>query len=298
MGRPKFGSDCFRTDSGASFEELAVRHGHYPENRSENKGSEPEAIEYGRFRGDDYLFVGSERGSFVAVYEMKDAKPEFVQVLPAPLRPEGLLAIPKRGLLVASGEVDDPTFGVRSSIMIYKLTEESVTHPQILSANKDGSPIPWSAMSGMTSIPGSQNELLAVWDSFYSTSKIFTLDTSREPALVTDELTIGGGAGDYDPEGIAVAPDGTYWIASEGDKKGERLNRLLQVETDDFCVFIERDNRTGDFAELKTLVKVDKSALSDGISRSEKTTYNLILDLEASNGWITDKLEGVAITER
>ena len=46
-------------DSGASFEALAVQHGHYPEDRSENKGSEPEAIEYARFGDTDYLFVAS-----------------------------------------------------------------------------------------------------------------------------------------------------------------------------------------------------------------------------------------------
>ena len=48
---------------------------------------------YGRFGRDDYLFVGSERGSFVAVYTIDRAgRPEFEQLLPGPLGPEGLLA--------------------------------------------------------------------------------------------------------------------------------------------------------------------------------------------------------------
>ena len=40
-------------DSGNDFDELAVIHGHYPDDRSENKGSEPESIEFGKFGRDD-----------------------------------------------------------------------------------------------------------------------------------------------------------------------------------------------------------------------------------------------------
>jgi hypothetical protein len=400
-------------DAGTSFEELAVRHGHYPEDRSENKGSEPEAIEFGRYGSTDYLFVGSERGSFIGVYELRGARPFFSQLLPGPLGPEGLLAIPSRDLLVVSGEVDDPSFGVRSTIMIYELSDGEPTYPQILSGNSRGqSPIPWSAMSGMVAVPGEDDTLLAVWDSFYSESKIFTIDASQSPALVIDELTIQGGTGNFDPEGIAVAPDGTYWIASEGNADGSRANRLLQVDsttgaviaeiglpaeieacraastnrgslgagfegvavvpdgdsyvlyvaqqrgwdyttadcedldddpnganageppltrlwiydpssaawasvpwelaqvpanaswaglsevtlTGDDLVVIERDNRTGDFAQLKTLVKVSLEDAADGVEADEKAVYDLIPDFLTTNGWITDKPEGVAIT--
>jgi hypothetical protein len=62
-------------------------------------------------------------------------------------------------------------------------------------------------------------------------------------------------------------------------------------------VVLERDNRTGDFAGLKTLVKVRRKAAADGlIGSDEKSVYDMIPDLEATNGWITDKPEGVAIT--
>jgi hypothetical protein len=402
-------------DSGTTLEELAVRYGHYPENRSENKGTEPEAIEYGRFGHKQFLFVGSERGNFIAVYRVIRGKPVFKQLLPGPLGPEGLLAIPSRNLLIVSGEVDDPSFGVRSSIMIYELKRDKPTYPQIVSTDMDGSPIPWSALSGMVAVPNHDAALLAVWDSYYSESRIFRIDASKQPALITGSFPIQGGSGDYDPEGIAIAPDHTLWIASEGNADGSRPNRLLQTDLDghvmaevglpqeildcraaseatgtlgagfegvavlpegesyklvvaqqrgwDYTtpecedldddgnglnvngepnhtrlwiydphtqhwdhipwelaplpenaswvglseitrapggayVVIERDNRTGDFAELKTLVKVDPDAAHDGlVSNDEKSVYNLIPDLEASNGWITDKPEGVAITD-
>jgi hypothetical protein len=406
-------------DSGNTFERLAVRHGHYPEDRSENKGSEPEAIEYGRFGGEDYLFVGSERGSFVAVYDLKfGVYPQFKQLLPAPFGPEGLLAIPSRNLLVASGEEDAGPLGVRSTISIYRLERGAPSYPQILSANdSSGNPIGWSALSGMVALPKSGAKMLAVWDSYYSESRIFTIDANRKPALITDSIVIQGGTGNYDPEGIAIAPDGTYWIASEGNATDSRQNLLIQTDAagnvlaeiglpaeilacrrastrrgtlgsgfeglavlpaskgatagykllvaqqrgwdyttpdcealdddaggfnasnepnrsriwiydtatggwshvgwelapkpvdaawvglseitaapDGSYVVLERDNRTGNFAAVKTLVRIEPSAWQDGlVSAAEKRVYDFQPALEATNGWITDKPEGVAI---
>ena len=48
--------------------------------------------------------------------------------------------------------------------------------------------------------------------------------------MITDSLTIHGDTGDYDPEGIAIAPDRTLWIASEGNASDSLPNLLLQVE--------------------------------------------------------------------
>lgn len=220
-------------DSGSSFEALAVEHGHYPEDRSENKGTEPEAVEFARFGGQDYLFVASERGSFIAVYRFNAlGRPVFDQLLPAPFGPEGLRAIPGRNLLVASGEEDAPTFGVRSSVMIYQLQFGEPQYPQIVSADEGESPIAWSALSGLTSLPWSNDTLLAVWDGYYSESRILRIDTSEKPAVITDSIAITGGSGRYDPEGITYAPDRTLWIASEGNATDTVPNRLLQVNAD------------------------------------------------------------------
>ena len=61
-------------------------------------------------------------------------------------------------------------------------------------------------------------------------------------------------------------------------------------------MLIERDNRTGDFAELKTLVRVSVEDGKDGVSADEKEVYDLLPALKASNGWISDKPEGTAIS--
>ena len=71
-------------DSANEYDYLAVQHGHYPEDRSENKGSEPESVVYARFGGERLLFVGAERASIVAVYSLSGpgAAPQFKQLLP------------------------------------------------------------------------------------------------------------------------------------------------------------------------------------------------------------------------
>jgi hypothetical protein len=401
-------------DSGSSLEEIAVRHGHYPEARASAKGVEPEAVEYARFGDTDYLFVASERGSFVAVYELERGSARFVQLLPAPLGPEGVHAIPSRGLLVVSGEEDSPSFGVRSSVMIYQLGPGEPSYPQILSADDDaGKPLAWSALSGLAALPGRRNELVGVWDGYYAESRILHIDASAAPARIERSTLIAGGSGNYDPEGIAVAPDGSYWIASEGNAGAQR-NRLLHTDaaglvlaevglpaeieacrtasanrgtlasgfeglavsrtstgyellvaqqrgwdyTTAACegldddpegtnpaeprqarlwvydpssaawrqvayeleplperaswvglseisavpggfIVLERDNRSGDFAQLKTLVYLRAAALADGIvSRREKLAYDLLPDLLGTHGWVTDKPEGVAVTSQ
>jgi hypothetical protein len=422
------GFSMFRTngsvafDSGTSLEEIAVRHGHYPEGRSDAKGAEPEAIVHARFGFENYLFVGTERGNFIAVYSLDLlGRPTFEQVLPGPLGPEGLLAIPQRNLLIASGEVDLQGLAVRSTVSIYQLQRGTPAYPQIVSDDEDGSPIAWSALSGMVAVPWRPDSLLAVWDSAYSASRIFQIDASAKPAVITDVLAIDPGTigtGNYDPEGIAIAPDHTLWVASEGNASDSVANRLLKLDhngnvlaeiglppavvacraattgtvarrtlgsgfegiavlpgpgnryrlavaqqrgwnyttaacealdddggglnalgepnwtriwiydpatnawshmfwelapvppnaawaglseittlADGQMILVERDNLTGDFARLKTLVKVAAAAAGDGVFRgSEKSTYDLLPHLRASHGWITDKVEGVAVT--
>lgn len=400
-------------DSGIDFEYQAVRHGHYPEGRSENKGSEPEGIAFDVFGDTSYLFVGSERGSFIGVYSVgEDGMATARQVLPGPLKPEGLLAIPDRNLLVASGEDDDPTFGVRSTIQIYELSNDSPSYPHIISADDEaGKPIPWSALSGLAADPADPDTLYAVWDSFYAESVIFTIDVSTDPAVITEATPITGASGPLDPEGIGLAADGGFWVASEGrvsssfastpnlllriaadgsvleeiglpsavvdcrqatvDDEGassaerrsvrygfegvtEAANGTVYVAQqrewvfttpecaslsgspgvtkiwsytptngtwDDFdyellpkpanaawvglseitalddgsFMVIERDNRTGDWAELKTLQRIElRNRGANEVNRI--SSYDLIPDMEATNGWITDKPEGAAVT--
>ena len=82
-------------ESGPAFEYEAAKAGHYPEARNK-KGIEPEGIDTATYKDGKLLFVAAERASLVGVYKDTGAEPEFLQVLPSGIGPEGILAIPSR----------------------------------------------------------------------------------------------------------------------------------------------------------------------------------------------------------
>ena len=88
----------FLFDDGGSLEATAVRFGHYPDGRSDAKGIEAESLAIDAYGDSEFMFVGSERGAFVAVYKLTGPgrPPQFVQLLSTGQAPEGLLTIPSR----------------------------------------------------------------------------------------------------------------------------------------------------------------------------------------------------------
>jgi len=187
------------------------------------------------------------------VYKLNEhASPELVQVLPAPVKPEGILAIPQRNLFVSAGEKDSRGDKIRSALTIYKLGEDA-TYPTIISGDRqDGTPIPWGALSGLAIDQDDADTAYTIHDSFYNQSRIFELDIDEEPAVIKKEIILNDmmgklaailpekvnadGSVNLDQEGIAVSADGGFWIASEGrgtvgDTKRpfETYNLLLKI---------------------------------------------------------------------
>ena len=236
-------------DSGNALDHLMTRLGHYNDRRSDAKGNEPENAEFARFEGTDYLFVASERSSVVAVYDLSTQNsPIHKQTLPAGVGPEGVLTIPGRNLLVAASEEDERGGVVRSVVNIYQYQTARPQYPTLQSATRgDGTPIPWSALSGLAA--ASNSTLYSINDSFYRANRIFEIDLSQAPAQIKAEITIkdtanvlaglaaslpdaktatafddvdlaaminADGSVNLDPEGIAMASNGGFWIASEG----------------------------------------------------------------------------------
>lgn len=216
----KDGSVAF--DPGLSFEYLIARAGHYPEGRSANKGVEPEGVETAVFGEQGYIFVSSERGSIVGVYRDTGAEPEFLQLLPSGIGPEGLLAIPARNLFVVANEVDlIEDGGVRAHVMLFELADGEPAYPTLMSGtDDDGRPIGWGALSGLAADPEAAGTLYAVNDSFYGMQPtIFTIDASRTPAAITKATRVtraGYPAQKLDLEGIVADGEGGFWLASEG----------------------------------------------------------------------------------
>ncbi len=223
-------------DSGLSFEYMLARIGHYPEERSGNKGVEPEGMEVATFDGETHIFVMSERGSVIGVYRDTGGVPELVQLLPSGIGPESAVAIPERGLLAVANEDDlGADGGPRAHVMIFERQEAPARYPTIMSTtDAQGRPLGWGALSGLAADAVAPGKLYAVTDSFYGADpQILTIETAVEPALITAAVTVSrdGEAVPYlDLEGVVAMADGSFWLASEGRADAERPHAILHVD--------------------------------------------------------------------
>jgi hypothetical protein len=223
-------------DSGPGLEDLALAHGHYPDGRADNKGVEPEGATVARYGDRTFLFVGSERANFVAVYELAGrGAPRFVQLLPVGIGPEGLLAIPDRGLFVVASEEDDP---LRSTISVYQQREGRASYPTVVSElRKRGplagvAPIGWTALSALAADRSDATRLYTAHDAFLVDSRLHVMDVSGRPARITDEIPLrrNGAPVSYDIKGLVQRANGSFWVASEGSGSGTGGNPNLLVE--------------------------------------------------------------------
>lgn len=222
-------------ESGSSFEQQVILAGHYPEKRSGKKGSEPEGVAIGKFGGETYIFILSERASVIGVYRDTGAAPEFVQLLPSGIAPESAVVIPQRNLLVSANEKDlIEDKGPRAHVMLYSFSDAPVAYPQIVSTRtREGMPIGWGALSGLTADSSKPGMLYAVNDSFYANQPtIFSIDANQTPAQITAAMPVlrdGKAAKKLDLEGIAVDGKGGFWLASEGKTEKEIPHAIHHV---------------------------------------------------------------------
>ncbi|MCW1932897.1 esterase-like activity of phytase family protein [Pararhodobacter zhoushanensis] len=220
-------------ESGSSLEHAIIEIGHYPEGRSGKKGTELEAIAAGTFDGTPMIFVGSERGSVIGVYDATDpAAPVLRQLLPSGIAPEGVLPIPSRNLLVTANEADLGQDGAaRSHVMIYALQDAPAAYPQLTSAGTEEL-IGWGAISGM--VASDDGMLYAINDSAYGAQPtIFVIDPAQQPARITRAIRVtrdGAAAQHLDLEGITLDGQGGFWLASEGRTDREVPHALVHVD--------------------------------------------------------------------
>ena len=216
------GTEVF--EAGASFEHAIVQIGHYPEERSANKGVEPEGMEVANFGGAPMMFLLAERASVIGVYDMSNpAAPALAQLLPSGISPEGAMAIPARNLLVTANEFDGREDGAAPAhVMIYEYQNAPAAYPHLTSAGMDEL-TGWGAISGQ--VMAEDGTIYAISDSFYAMQPtIFHIDVSQTPARIVDTIRVkreGQPAQLMDMEGIALDGNGGFWIASEG--RSDRL---------------------------------------------------------------------------
>lgn len=222
-------------DSGTTLEHAIVEIGHYPEKRSKSKGVEIESVDFARYGETPYLFVASERGSVIGVYDLSDlAAPRLVQLLPSGISPEGTVVIPSRNLLVSANEADLGQNGAaRANVMVYELTADAPVYPMLTSAGADGL-IGWGALSALTAVGDQPGQLVAASDSVYSAMpSLYYIDATQVPARITRQTVItrgGDAAQKLDIEGVTSDGEGGFWLANEGNAAKLVPHALIRVD--------------------------------------------------------------------
>ncbi|WP_373231001.1 esterase-like activity of phytase family protein [Cohnella sp.] len=223
------------SDKG-TLEQKASEYGYYADSRSEAKGIEVEGIETAVFGKKEFAFVGSERGSFVALYDIsKPTAPALVQLLPTGMRPEGLLALPQKNLFLTSDETTGTITIFEGVSGVYKAPANK---PTIVS--KAG--VSWAAISGLAADAKNSNILYAVPDVAME-PYIYKLDLKQGEAKLSHHVAVkeNGKLANIDMEGIVVdtsivkGKQAGFWLASEGNAKFKdekyMANLLVQVDS-------------------------------------------------------------------
>jgi len=183
-------------------------------------------MEFAVFDGVPMVFVLSERGSVMAVYDVTDpAAPVLAQLLPSGISPEGAVAIPSRGLVATANEVDLGEDGAaRAHVMVYERQAGAPAYPTLTSEGAE-TLVGWGAISGAVADPEVPGRLWAVSDSVYSMAPaIYQIDASQTPARILAAIPVtrlGQPAQLIDLEGITTDGAGGFWLASEG--RSDRL---------------------------------------------------------------------------
>ena len=258
-------------DSGVSFEHAMVQIGHYPDRRSDAKGVEPESVTFAEFGGTPFLFVGSERGSIVGVYDVTDpTAPVLKQMLPSGIGPEGYVTIPERNLLVSANEYDGLEDGAaRAHVMLFEFSEGPAAYPHLTSAGMDEL-VGWGAISGMVA---DGDFIWAVNDSFYGFQpSIFKIDPSTTPATIVDVIRVtranGEAAQQIDMEGITLDGEGGFFVASEGRTDRVIPHAIYHIDADGEIQF-----RSGEIGLPPELMATERRFGFEGITRVGNTLW-------------------------
>ncbi len=220
------------------------------DNRSDNKGPEPEGVAIGVIDGRTYAFIGLERVGDVLVYDVSNpTKPQFVQYLnlPEDLGVEGLSFISAvdsptgKPLLVTANEISKTTAlfeislesgrSVANAGLVGQQTFVTGLIPAGDAGKINGVDVPLGGLSGVT-YDAANNRYYAISDdrSQFGPARFYTfnLDPATLAATAvnfTDVTALKDASGNtfalnsLDTEGIALSGNGTIFVSSEGEAR-------------------------------------------------------------------------------
>jgi 3-phytase len=213
------------------------------DSRSDNKGPEPEGVVIGVINNRTYAFIGLERTGDVIVYDVTTpSQPQFVQYLNTPedLGVEGLTFISAQDsptgkpLLITAAEVSKTVTAFEIAIeggktavgttFLGQKTFATGVVPTGAAGKIDGVDVPLGGLSGVT-YDAAKNQYYAISDDRTSNARFytFTLDPVTSDVTFTNVVQLKDASGkpfalnSLDPEGIALTPNGTVFISSEGE---------------------------------------------------------------------------------
>ncbi len=181
-------------DSGDAAEWRALRAGAYPESRSGSRGIEMEGCASGVFGGTEFAFFLGERSSSMIVADVaRPSQPILRQIVGTPMRPESVVAIESRGLVVVSGEGD----GTGGGLWVY----EAVQDPAEAGHGADvyvgeSSGTPFSALGALAYEPET-GFLLSTPDNAFAAQRIWSFwpDHTGRKMQVVRELMLKDASG-------------------------------------------------------------------------------------------------------
>ena len=228
-------------DSGNTFEHEVVRHGHYPEGRSENKGAEPEGLGVGHSRVARCSSWVPNGPTWSASTTSAPAPRSSCRCCPPASARRGIVAIDNRGLLAVANETSEGS--IPAMITLYALQAGPSAYPQLESATiRTRPPAPrcrGSRSPAWRVISTTRTRCGPCRDSILGVAYVhqIAVDDATGTGVIVARHAVTGASTNLDLEGIADAPEGGFWLASEG-RSGARPNEIIKIG-DDFHVELQ-----------------------------------------------------------
>ncbi|MBJ7473034.1 MAG: collagen-like protein, partial [Solirubrobacteraceae bacterium] len=192
-------------DGSSGYDARLADFGLIADNRSADRGSEPEGLDVAKFEGREYAFINNERGFSTSMIDITNkSAPKFVTVGMAGEEPEGIVTIPSRKLVVTANEA-----GGQFSIFAVKDTSQLDPLRPVLRGNET----PFFNVRGLGAT--ATGELLVVDEN--KPNKIRKATVGKPGyADMTDHVTVDAALAAATLQDVAPKAGGGYWAAVTG----------------------------------------------------------------------------------